>query len=157
AESTKLFEGIVKEGLNLEQTAVKFADSQGSVVREAIGSGVDAAAEGAAGTWSQLESAVEGAVRRALTRLGVPDRDEMDELRDQVDALSAQVGKGKAAAPGGARKKAAKKAAGGARSKAQAPAKKAATRNSARKTGARKSASKSTAKSARKSASAARG
>lgn len=152
AESTKLFEGIVKEGLNLEQTAAKFADTQGGVVREAIGSGVDAAAERAASTWTQLETAVESAVRRALTRLGVPDRDEMDALRERVDSLSAQLGKRSGVAGKARKATTAKKAASGARSPAPTQAaKKAASRNGARKTSARKAASKAT-KSATKAA-----
>ncbi|MDQ3289005.1 MAG: phasin family protein [Pseudomonadota bacterium] len=155
AEGTRLFEGIVKEGLNLEQSAVKFADTQSGVVREAIGSGVDAAAERAAGTWSQLETAVEGAVRRTLSRLGVPDRDEMDQLRTQVDFLSAQIGKRRGAVPGAARKTTARKAAKSATSRAPAkPAKKAAAKRSSKKTAKAAKATRSAAKSARKVASA---
>src|SRR3970282_608419 len=80
AESTKLFDGLVKEGLNLEKSALKFADTQAEVVRDAVETGVDTATARAAGTWEQLEAAVEGGVRRALTRLGVPDRKELDAL-----------------------------------------------------------------------------
>src|SRR5690606_38835643 len=36
AEGTKLFEGLVKEGLNLEQTARRFADSRGNAVRDVV-------------------------------------------------------------------------------------------------------------------------
>lgn len=157
-EGTKLFEGFVKEGFNLEQSAIRFADAQTGVVREAIGTGVDAAAERAAGTWSQLETAVEGAVRRALTRLGVPDRAEMDALREQMDLLSAQIGKRKGATPVAARK--GKKAASGARPQTPtSSARKTTSKTAGRKTGARKTTGKTTrsaAKRARKSTSATR-
>jgi poly(hydroxyalkanoate) granule-associated protein len=92
-ESTKLFEGLVKEGLTIEQSAMKFADAQAHVIRNAVESGVDTAAARAAGTWDQLESAVEGGVRRALVRLGVPDREELAELSRRVESLSAELRK----------------------------------------------------------------
>ena len=40
AEGTKLFEGLVKEGLNLEQTARKLAGNRADVVRDAVESRV---------------------------------------------------------------------------------------------------------------------
>lgn len=91
AESTKLFEGLVREGLSLEQSALKFADSQAEAVRGVVESGVDSATARAAGTLGQLESAVEGGVRRALTRLGVPDREDIAELSRRVESLSEQL------------------------------------------------------------------
>jgi len=90
-ESTKLFEGLVKEGLTLEQSAMKFADTQAHVIRDAVESGVDTATARATGTWDQLEAAVEGGVRRALARLGVPDREELAELSRRVESLSAEL------------------------------------------------------------------
>src|SRR3546814_14252504 len=39
AEGTKLFEGLVQEGLNLEQTARKFADHPGNAVRDGVETG----------------------------------------------------------------------------------------------------------------------
>ena len=93
AESTKLFEGLVKEGLNLEKSALQFADTQAEVVRGAVEAGVDTAAARATGTLEQLEAAVEGGVRRALTRLGVPDRGELAELSRRVESLSAELRK----------------------------------------------------------------
>lgn len=150
AESTKLFEGLVKEGLNLEKSAIRFADTQADAVRGAIGTGVDAATDRATGTWEQLETVVEGAVRRALGRLGVADQEEVAELRNRVDSLSAELGKrnGKRPSTSTARKSAAGKAAGN----GSAPAK------AARKTtsSTTKKAAKSTRKAARK-APAARG
>lgn len=99
SESTKLFDGLVKEGRNLEKSAIRFADTQADVVRDAIGTRVDAAADRAAGTWEQLETVVEGAVRRALGRLGVADQEEVAELRSRVNSLSAELGKRNAKRP----------------------------------------------------------
>ncbi len=153
AESTKLFEGLVNEGLNLEKSAISFADTQADVVREAIGSGVNAAAGRAAGTWEQLETVVEGAVRRALGRLGLPDQQEVAELRQRVDWLSAELHKRNSRRPGAAakRKPAARKAAGKGSARSTKPAK--AAKTTSRTT---KKVAKSTKKTARR-ASAARG
>src|SRR3970040_1960167 len=92
-ESTKLFEGLVKEGLSLEKSALRFADTQAEVVRDAVETGVDTATARATGALGQLEAAVEGGVRRALTRLGVPDRNELAELSRKVELLSAELRK----------------------------------------------------------------
>lgn len=136
AESTKLFEGLVREGLSLEQSALKYADTQAEVVRGAVESTVDSATARAAGTLGQLESAVEGGVRRALTRLGVPDREDIAELSRRVESLSEQLrsqrGNSTAAParrPSPAKKAASRRAAAGSTTK---PAKKASS-SSARK------------------------
>src|SRR3546814_8122501 len=66
AEGTKLFEGLVKEGLNLEQTARKFADHRGNAVRDVVENRVDQARERATDTWDRLEKVFEDRVQRAL-------------------------------------------------------------------------------------------
>ncbi|MBA3487639.1 MAG: phasin family protein [Lysobacter sp.] len=150
AESTKLFEGLVNEGLNLEKSAIKFADTQADVVRGAIGSGVDAAAERAAGTWEQLEAVVEGVARRALGRLGLPDQQEVAELRQRVDSLSAELDKRNSRRPAAAAER--KPAAANGSSRSTKPAK-AASKVTSRTTN---KVAKSTKKTARR-APAARG
>ena len=112
AEGAKLFEALVKEGLNLEQTARKFAGGQAEVVRDAVESRVGSARERAADTWDRLEKVFEDRVQRALIKLGVPNRDDLGALVDRVDALNAELRKlGGASAKPAARKAPAKKAA----------------------------------------------
>jgi len=123
AEGTKLFEGLVKEGLNLENTARKFAGKRADVVRDAVENRVGQARERAADTWDRLEKVFEERVQKALVKLGVPGREDLKDLTDRVETLTAELrqqrgGKAKAAprkaptkkAPA-ARKAAAKKAA----------------------------------------------
>lgn len=119
-EGNKLFENLVKEGLNLEQTARRFAGGQAEAVRGVVESKVDQARERAVDTWDRLEKVFEDRVQRALVKLGVPGRDDLADLSRQVDALTAEL-----------------------RRQAVKPA--AAPRASAAKSTARKSATKSTA------------
>src|SRR3546814_4168467 len=91
AEGTKLFEGLVKEGLNLEQTARKFADHRGNAVRDVVENRVDQARERATDTWDRLEKVFEDRVQRALTKLGVPGRDDLTDLSDRVEELTAEL------------------------------------------------------------------
>ncbi|MFK3647622.1 phasin family protein [Lysobacter enzymogenes] len=109
AEGTKLFEGLVKEGLNLEQTARKFTGGQAGALRDAVESKVGQARERATDTWDRLEKVFEERVQRALVKLGVPGRDDLAELSERVDALTAELRRQGGAAP--ARKAAAKKTA----------------------------------------------
>jgi poly(hydroxyalkanoate) granule-associated protein len=91
AEGAKLFEALVKEGLSFEQTARKFAGGRADAVRDAVENRVGVARERAADTWDKLEKVFEDRVQRALTRLGVPGRDDLNALIDRVDALNAEL------------------------------------------------------------------
>lgn len=91
AEGTKLFEGLVKEGLNLEQTARKFAGNRTNVVRDVVETRVDQARERATDTWDRLEKVFEDRVQRALTKLGVPGRDDLADLSARVETLTAEL------------------------------------------------------------------
>ena len=90
-EGTKLFENLVKEGLNFEQTARKLAGSRADVVRDAVESRVGQARERATDTWDRLEKVFEERVQRSLVKLGVPGRDDLNELSRRVDALTAEL------------------------------------------------------------------
>lgn len=106
AEGTKLFEGLVKEGLNLEKSARQFAGGSADVVRDAVEARVGQARERATDTWDRLEKVFEDRVQRALLKLGVPGRDDLKDLSSRVDALTAELRRQNAAS---ARKPAAKK------------------------------------------------
>ncbi|TWT23535.1 phasin family protein [Luteimonas marina] len=142
AEGTKLFEGLVKEGLNLEKTARSFAGKRADVVRDAVENRVDQARERATDTWDRLEKVFEERVQKALVKLGVPGREDLKDLVGRVDTLTAELRRqrgGKAT-----RKPAAKKAS----------AKKAATRKpAAKRATAKKAAAKVPRKGAKKTAS----
>lgn len=122
AEGGKLFESLVRDGLSLEQTARKFTGTRADLVRDAVEGKVGQARERAADTWDKLEKVFEERVQRALVKLGVPGRDDLNALTARVERLTEELRK---ANGGSAPKKAAKAPA---KKTAKAPAKKAAKR-----------------------------
>lgn len=129
AEGGKLFESLVRDGLSLEQTARKFTGARADFVRDAVEGKVGQARERAADTWDKLEKVFEDRVQRALVKLGVPGRDDLNALTLRVERLTEELRKAnggaapKAAAPKAPRKTAAKAPAK--RAAAKAPAKRA--------------------------------
>ncbi len=100
AEGNKLFEVLVKEGMTLEQSARRLAGGRAEAVRDAVEKSVWQTRDRAAETWDKLEKGFEDRVQRTLTRLGVPGRDDVNALRDRVDALNAELRRAnRAAAP----------------------------------------------------------
>lgn len=116
SEGGRLFESLVKEGLNIEHKTRQFATGKVDVARDAVEATVAQVKERAADTWDKLEGVFEDRVSRTLNRLGVPGRDEMKALIERVEELNRAVRKlnadGKAAAkPTVAKKAPAKKSA----------------------------------------------
>lgn len=93
SEGSKLFETLVRDGLSLEQTARKFAGNRAGVVRDAVEGRVDQARERAADTWDKLEKVFEDRVQRALVKLGVPGREDLNALTQRVERLTAELRK----------------------------------------------------------------
>jgi poly(hydroxyalkanoate) granule-associated protein len=135
AEGTKLFEGLVREGLNLEKTARSFAGGRAEVVRDVVEDRVGQARERATDTWDRLEKVFEDRVQRALVKLGVPGRADLKDLSKRVDELTAELRRqGRPVA----RKKARKTAAKATRPAGKKAAKKTAKKATARKTSAKR-------------------
>ena len=104
AEGGKLFESLVRDGLSLEQTARKFTGARADMVRDAVEGSVGQARERAADTWDKLEKVFEDRVQRALVKLGVPGRDDLNALTQRVERLTEELRK----ANGGSAPKAAR-------------------------------------------------
>lgn len=96
AEGGKLFESLVRDGLTLEQTARKFAGNRAEVVRDVVEGRVGQAKERAADTWDKLENVFEDRVQRALVKLGVPSRQDLNTLTERVERLTAELRKANA-------------------------------------------------------------
>lgn len=79
-EGNKLFETLVKEGQEVEARTKKVSEDS-----------VEEARVKTAGTWDKLEQVFEDRVSRALNQLGVPTRNDIQELADRVEELSRNV------------------------------------------------------------------
>lgn len=157
-EGSKLFEALVKEGMNIEQHTRKLAGGKVDAVRDAVENRVGVARERATDTWDRLEKVFEERVQRALNRLGVPSSEDLSDLTARVNSLTDLLRK-QASKPEAkplvkavkAAKPAVKKAAKPAVKKAAKPAEKKAAKNVAKPVkAAKKAAAKPAAKTSKK-------
>ncbi|MBS0555918.1 MAG: phasin family protein [Proteobacteria bacterium] len=88
-----VFDTLLKEGSNIERTTRKLASGKVGNVRDAVESGVSQVRERTQETWDRLEQVFEDRVSRALAKLGVPGRKELDDLLKRVDELNRDVRK----------------------------------------------------------------
>ena len=92
-EGSKLFEALVKEGMNIEQHTRKLAGGRVDAVRDAVEDRVGVVRERASDTWDRLEKVFEERVQRALNRLGVPSREDLTDLTGRVETLTGELRK----------------------------------------------------------------
>lgn len=90
-QSSKLFDALIREGQTIESKTRHFATGKAGGVRDKVENTVSNVKERAADTWDRLEKVFEDRVSRALTRLGVPGREEMQALVDRVEQLNRSV------------------------------------------------------------------
>uniref|UniRef100_UPI0004BE3346 phasin family protein n=1 Tax=Pseudomonas fluorescens TaxID=294 RepID=UPI0004BE3346 len=164
-DGSKLFESLVKDGEKAEKltkTAIGKQVDAAAVSAESAKSRIGGVKDRAMGKWDELEGAFDKRLNSAISRLGVPSRNEVKELHNKVDTLTKQIEKltgakvtpvaSKATATKTAAAKPAAKTAAKPLVKAAAkPAAKAAAKPAA-KTAAAKPAAKAAAKAAAKPA-----
>ncbi|MEO6066226.1 MAG: phasin family protein [Lysobacterales bacterium] len=144
-QGSKLFDALIREGQTIESKTRHFASGKADGVRDKMENTVSNVKERAADTWDRLEKVFEDRVSRALTRLGVPGREEMQALVDRVEQLNRNV-RQQHAAP--ARPAAPAAGASGARAKAKSkPRAKAKPRTAAKATTTTKTKTKTKAAS----------
>lgn len=131
-QSGKFYETLVKEGAVLEKATRKLTGNKVEEVRGMVEKSVSQVKERASDTWDRLEQVFENRVSKALGTLGIPGREELEQLAKRVDELSKAV----RALDAGNRASAAKKPA----AKAAAPAPKAAAPKAAPKAAPAKAA-----------------
>jgi poly(hydroxyalkanoate) granule-associated protein len=86
-EGHKVFEALVKEGVSLQNKTKRVAQDSVSEVSEKMNKVASEFASQATGTWDKLETVFEDRVARALNRLGVPSKREIEALTAQVESL----------------------------------------------------------------------
>lgn len=156
-DGSKLFETLVKDGEKAEKQAKTRVDEQVDAAKSSAKSAksrVGDVKERALGKWSELEEAFDKRLNSAISRLGVPSRNEVKALHQQVDTLTKQIekltgasvksvsAKSAAAKPAAAAKPLAKAAPKAAAKSAVKPAAKAAAAKPAAKPAVAKAAAK---------------
>ncbi|WEK31414.1 MAG: phasin family protein [Candidatus Pseudomonas phytovorans] len=143
-DGPKLFDALVKDGEKAEKQAKKTAEEVADTAKSSTTSRVSGVKDRALGKWSELEEAFDKRLNSAISRLGVPSRNEIKALHQQVDSLTKQIEKltGASVTPISSRAAAAKPAASKAAAK---PLAKAAAAKPAAKTAAAKPAAKTAA------------
>ncbi|CAN7175683.1 phasin family protein [Pseudorhodoferax sp. LjRoot39] len=87
AEGSKVFEGLVKEGADMQDKTQAAAREGLHEAGTRFGSMASEFGARAAGQWDKLEGIFEERVAKALRKLGVPRIDELEQLAARVDAL----------------------------------------------------------------------
>jgi poly(hydroxyalkanoate) granule-associated protein len=107
-EGGKVFEALVKEGSSLQRKTQAVAEERISEVTSRVSAVAEGVSSKAGQQWDKLESIFEERVAKAMNKLGVPARKDVDALIGRIDALSAQVAKLSPAGKPSARKPATK-------------------------------------------------
>lgn len=93
-EGGKVFDALVEEGQAVDaqmKRAVTEKTGQMKGGIEAVKDKVGEIRDKAAGGWSKLEEVFQARVARALGRLGVPTRDDIQQLFQQVELLTQNI------------------------------------------------------------------
>jgi poly(hydroxyalkanoate) granule-associated protein len=109
AEGGKVFEALVKEGLNLQRKTQAVAEEKIGEVTGKMTAMADTVTARAGQNWDKLEAIFEARTAKAMNKLGVPTAKDVDALAQRVEALAAAVAKLSKAAPVRAAKTAAGK------------------------------------------------
>jgi poly(hydroxyalkanoate) granule-associated protein len=116
AEGKQVFDALVKEGANLQKKTQSAAEERFGDVTSKMSSMAGDVSAKAGEQWDKLEAAFEERTAKAMKKLGVPTARDVEALKQQIEALSAQVARSarsaarKAAAQGSARSAAGKTA-----------------------------------------------
>lgn len=92
-EGTKVFEALVKEGNSIQKRTMKLTEDRVNEVTSKVTRMAGSFQKQANASWDKLEGVFEDRVQRALTRLGVPTKKEIDALTKRVEELTASVQK----------------------------------------------------------------
>ncbi|MBX3636708.1 MAG: phasin family protein [Rubrivivax sp.] len=93
AEGGKVFETLVKEGLNLQKKTQGLAEDKINEVTGKMSAMAGTVTAKAGQNWDKLEAIFEQRTAKALAKLGVPTAKDVEALTGRVDALAAAVAK----------------------------------------------------------------
>jgi poly(hydroxyalkanoate) granule-associated protein len=90
-EGGKVFQALVKEGVDLQRKTQGAAGDKLNEATSRMASMANDLSSRASGQWDKLESLFEDRVARALKKMGVPTSREIDELVARIDELNRTV------------------------------------------------------------------
>lgn len=90
-EGSKLYDSLIKEGSALEKITSKYTTAKVSEVRGAVETTVNQVKDRATDTFGKLEKVFEDRVSGALGALGIPGREELNDLSRKVEELNRLV------------------------------------------------------------------
>ena len=92
-EGTKVFEALVKEGMNLQRKTQTVAEEKIGEVTGKMSAMAGTVTAKAGQNWDKLEAIFEQRTAKAMNKLGVPTAKDVDALIQRVDELAAAVAK----------------------------------------------------------------
>ncbi|MCC4621626.1 phasin family protein [Xanthomonas cassavae CFBP 4642] len=91
SEGGKLFDSLVREGAAYERTGQRKAADSVDELREEVETQFEQARDTAVRGWDKLGKAFDERVKGVLRTLNIPEQDELENLRREVESLKAQV------------------------------------------------------------------
>ena len=93
AEGGKVFEALVKEGVNMQRKTQTVTEEKITEAAQRMTSAATEMGSRAAGQWDKLETIFEDRVAKALGRLGIPTARDLQALNERIDALTEELAK----------------------------------------------------------------
>ncbi|GMV46581.1 MAG: hypothetical protein AMXMBFR66_19790 [Pseudomonadota bacterium] len=93
AEGGKVFEALVKEGVNLQKKTQGLAEERINEMTGRMSAMADSVSAKAGQNWDKLEAIFEQRTAKAMNKLGVPTAKDVEALAKRVDALASAVAK----------------------------------------------------------------
>lgn len=90
-EGLKVFEALVRQGMHVERRTRESAEEKIGDVAGTVSKVAGDIGRQASESWDRLEHVFESRVERALARMGVPTRGELERLQAQLDALQREL------------------------------------------------------------------
>ncbi|MFT4247887.1 MAG: phasin family protein [Pseudomonas sp.] len=91
SEGTRLFESLVKEGESYQSENRRQSEAGVETARDRAETRFDQAREKASENWQRLGKAFDERVKNVLHTLQLPDREEIQALRTEIESLKAQL------------------------------------------------------------------
>mgnify|MGYP000662155549 FL=1 len=110
-DGTKAFEKLVTDGITMQRKVQSTAEEKMAEASQKVSQAAHQFNERATGQWDKLEHIFEDRVSKALSRLGIPNAQDMAALHERIASLEAQLGKKAKPASASAKKVATKKVA----------------------------------------------